>query len=146
MDLVNLLNNLNNQNNETNENVLRNFYFLQENVYGKRKYTVFPRIDPFERFDEEEFRDRFRLNKDQVNALYNTIDGDNTLEPMAQLVSYTTCYSKKMVQEFVLKQKYKHKLIFQINMNNRVNKIQIFVFKIILSINTSIIKHKHHFL
>lgn len=76
MDLVNLLININNQNNEA---ALQNFELLQEILYGKRKYTVFPRINSFERYDDDEFTSRYRLNKNQVNSLYDMLDGENDI-------------------------------------------------------------------
>lgn len=50
------------------------------NAEIKKKYTIRNRIDPFEEYDDDEFRRR--LSKEQVNNLYELIDGQNTLEPM----------------------------------------------------------------
>lgn len=52
------------------------------NAEIKKKYTIRNRIDPFEEYDDDEFRRRYRLSKEQVNNLYELIDGQNTLEPM----------------------------------------------------------------
>lgn len=56
--------------------------FLPINRGMKRKYTVRRRIDPFEEYDEPDFRRRYRLSKEQTRRLFQLIDGNNTLEPM----------------------------------------------------------------
>lgn len=82
MDVINLLNNINNQINVTNQMMLENFEFLERSIYGTRKHTVFPRVNPFDRYDDNEFCRRYRLSKEQVNQLYDMIDGENSLEPL----------------------------------------------------------------
>lgn len=62
--------------------MIRNFEFLEEVRDIKRKYKVLPRINPFQRFDDDEFKRRYRLSKEQVNHLFELIDDGNTLEPM----------------------------------------------------------------
>lgn len=54
------------------------------NAEIRRKYTVRNRIDPFQEYDDDEFKRRYRLSKEQVNNLYELIDGRNTLEPMVK--------------------------------------------------------------
>lgn len=50
--------------------------------FPKRKYTVHERINSFSRYDESEFRGRYRMSKANVERLYYLLDGPNTLEPM----------------------------------------------------------------
>lgn len=66
-----------------------NNYFVYENLMNfvnvvenpARKYNVQNRIDPFEIYDDAEFTRRYRMSKEQVQSLYEMIDGQNTLEP-----------------------------------------------------------------
>lgn len=73
-------------NNILNEQMIQNFDFLEEFRNVKRKYTVLLRINPFHRFDDDEFKRRYRFSKEQVNRLYELIDGENTLEPMVRIL------------------------------------------------------------
>lgn len=92
MDLVDLLNGINNQNNATNQILLENFEYLHRNLYGNRKHTVFPRINPFDRYDNIDFRRRYRLSKELANQLYELLDGENTLEPLVCIL-IVYCFS-----------------------------------------------------
>lgn len=47
----------------------------------KRKYKIQKRIDPFEIYEEDEFKMRYRLSKQLVWKLYHLLDGPITLEP-----------------------------------------------------------------
>lgn len=78
---IELFNLLNDQN---NANTIENIRLLQEleNVQMNRRYKVFPRIDPFSRFNDDEFRRRYRMNKQLVNQLFDMLDGNDTLDPL----------------------------------------------------------------
>lgn len=71
-----------------NENVFQNFELLDrmnnnyENI--NRKYTIYPRINPFIRFGDDDFRKRFRMSKEQVNVLFDLLDGRTTLDPQVK--------------------------------------------------------------
>lgn len=54
----------------------------------KRKYKVQNRIDPFEIYDDLEFKQRYRLSKQLVWRLYELIDGQNTLEPQVARIFF----------------------------------------------------------
>lgn len=82
IDLNNLLNQINNENNSNNSfNIRLIEEVLNENIHLRREYHIKERLNPFEKYDENEFRRRFRFTKNEVQQLYNSIDGDNTLEP-----------------------------------------------------------------
>lgn len=69
-------------------NYIQNVQLLQilENIQQeKRKYKVHKRIDPFQIYDDDEFRRRYRLSKAIARKLYDLLDGKNTLEPMVCL-------------------------------------------------------------
>lgn len=76
----------NEQNNMVNQFMLQNFDFL-ENINDEnttRKYTVFPRVDPFIRYNDNDFRNRFRMSKECVHQLFNLLDGRITLDPQVK--------------------------------------------------------------
>lgn len=79
-------------NNIMNENMLLNIEQFEaihgdnENENRNRKYIVYPRIDPFVRYNDNDFMDRYRLTKEQVNDLFDLLDGRTTLDPQ---VKYT---------------------------------------------------------
>lgn len=50
-------------------------------IVPKRKYTVHDKLNPFKEYDERQFASRYRLTKDQVQNLYESLDGQRTLEP-----------------------------------------------------------------
>lgn len=78
-ELNNLLNNINNENN------LLNLQFMEVLRRGndfRRRNRIRRRIDPMMEYNSRDFKRRFRLYKDEVEYLYNLIDGANTLEPM----------------------------------------------------------------
>lgn len=78
---IEFFNRLNDQN---NANMIQNIQFLQElrNLRMSRKYKVFPRIDPFLRFDDEEFKRRYRMSQQLFNQLFEMLDGEVTLNPL----------------------------------------------------------------
>lgn len=75
-------------NNIQNENI-EIIRALNQEVPFRRKYTVQERIDPFQIYDESEFERRYRLSKAQVHALYDYIDGNQTLEPLLVREGFT---------------------------------------------------------
>lgn len=87
-EINNMFQLFNEQNNIINENVFQNFDLLERmnNNYENRnrKYTIFPRINAFIRFVDEDFRRRFRMSKEQVNVLFDLLDGRTTLDPQVK--------------------------------------------------------------
>lgn len=82
IELNNLLNQINNENNLNNLFNIRIIgEVLNENIHLRRVYHIKERLNPFDKYDEHEFRRRFRFTKNEVQQLYNLIDGDNSLEP-----------------------------------------------------------------
>lgn len=73
------INEFNHQNNVNNANL---FQLLELIDQPRRKYTIRRRVDPFEMYDERDFRARYRMTKAMVRVLYDLIDGPHTLEPM----------------------------------------------------------------
>lgn len=80
IDLFNRFNDLN------NANIIRHMQSLRElgNLRRNRKYKIFPRIDPFSRYDDNEFRSRYRMTKQVFNQLFEMLDGQNTLNPLVR--------------------------------------------------------------
>lgn len=74
--------------NVNNLNNINMIHFVEEVENPKRKYKVQKRIDPFEIYDEDEFKARYRLSKELVWKLYNLIDGPITLEPQVSRANY----------------------------------------------------------
>lgn len=71
-----------------NENILNNLLNIQQieqviddRIHLRRVYRIRKRLNPFEEYDEGDFRRRFRFTKNEVHELYGLINGDNTLEP-----------------------------------------------------------------
>lgn len=65
-----------------------------------RKYTVRRRIDPFEEYDELDFKRRYRLSKGQARRLFDLIDGINTLEPM--VINMSTSQNVEVFMAFFI--------------------------------------------
>lgn len=55
--------------------------------HSHAKYTVNPRLNPFEKYTDEEFRRRFRLSKESVRFLYSLIG--QQLEPIKTRPGFT---------------------------------------------------------
>lgn len=79
-DLYEIIDNINNQN-----NLLILQYFRATVERRKRKYVVRKRLDPFLDFDDQEFERRFRFSKNQVENLFNLINGRETLDPLVEM-------------------------------------------------------------
>lgn len=62
--------------------IMNDFQPINRRIRMRRKYTIRRRIDPFEEYDELDFKRRYRLSKEQTRRLFDLIDGNNTLEPM----------------------------------------------------------------
>lgn len=60
---------------------------IQEIEYARKAYTIRPRLDPMQVYNENEFRRRFRLPKDTVRFLYNLIGAE--LEPKVERPGFT---------------------------------------------------------
>lgn len=85
LDFIEEINEMNLANNQNIQDII-----LAHNALPmKRKYTVQTRIDPFQIYDEVEFKRRYRLTKAQVNTVYNLIDGDRTLESLIVRENFT---------------------------------------------------------
>lgn len=80
LDVMDHLNDVAINNHINNAQILNDPVFLAQTF--KRKYTIRNRLDPFEEYDEPEFKRRYRLSKRLAIRLYELIDGINTLEPM----------------------------------------------------------------
>lgn len=67
-----------------NQNLIQNQlnFDMIEAIVPKRKYTVHEKLDPFKTYDEKQFTSRYRLTKNQVINLYESLDGQRTLEPL----------------------------------------------------------------
>lgn len=76
-DLLNDINNFDTQNN----------FFTRQQLDVGRKYRIRPRLNPIAYFDEEEFERRFRFSKNEVEEIYNLINGQQTLEPLVCILS-----------------------------------------------------------
>lgn len=85
-DVLNLINDVNNQNNSVNLE-----YLQAKNEQYTRKYHVRKKINPFEEFDDNEFKIRFRFSKEEVKHLYDLIDGPVTLNPQVRIYK-CICY------------------------------------------------------
>lgn len=87
-EINNMFQMFDNQNNIMNENMFHNFELFEampnNNENRNRKYTVYPRIDPFIRYNDNDFRERYRLTKEQVNDLFDLLDGRTTLDPQVK--------------------------------------------------------------
>lgn len=79
MDVMNNLNQMVNNNNIQNQRIIEMIGLMANQ---KRKYKVQKRINPFEIYDDNEFKGRFRLRKSKVEELFGWLDGANTLDPM----------------------------------------------------------------
>lgn len=82
-DFYRLLNEIDNENNLVNLQLIeamdRNFFRIP------RKYHIRKRLNPMSDYDNEEFKQRFRLSKVEAYQLYDLIDGSNTLEPAVSI-------------------------------------------------------------
>lgn len=78
---IDYFNRLNDQNNAI---MIQNIQYLRQlrNIEMTRKYKVFPRIDPFSRYDDIEFLRRYRMSKRLFDQLFDMLDGVNTLNPL----------------------------------------------------------------
>lgn len=84
-ELHNLLNEIDNENNLINIQIMEGMIY--NNVPIRRKYHVRKRLNPMEDYDDDEFKRRYRFTKNQVQELYNLVDGQNTLEPTVSINS-----------------------------------------------------------
>lgn len=66
------------------DNYLQNERLIELLGDEKRKYNVKPRTDPFEIYDEPEFKRRYRFSKEFVKEVYVMIDGPNHLDPLVR--------------------------------------------------------------
>lgn len=90
IELYNALNVVNEQNN----------IFMRQYInmhYPRRKYRIHHRIDPMNEFDDEEFVQRFRFSKAEVQQIYNLINGRELLEPMKERVGFTIAGMVKLM-------------------------------------------------
>lgn len=78
-ELNHFFDNINNINDLNNINHLNN---REQLIIQKRKHHVQERRDPLEIFDNDEFKRRFRISKEEVRELYHMIEGDEHLEPL----------------------------------------------------------------
>lgn len=78
-ELNNLINNINNENNLLN---IQFMAVLRRGNNFRRRNRVQRRINPMVECNRREFKRRFRFHKNEVEHLYNLIDGRNTLEAM----------------------------------------------------------------
>lgn len=78
-DVLNFLDELDEMNLANNRDLFELVEMVEE---PPRKYTIQEKIDPFTKYDDNEFKRRYRLSKTQVWKLYDLIDGANTLEPV----------------------------------------------------------------
>lgn len=79
LELNNLLNNINNYNNLLNFKILN---ILRRGKNFPTRNRIRTRVDPMNEFNDRDFKNRFRFYKNEVQYIYNSIDGPNTLEPM----------------------------------------------------------------
>lgn len=87
-ELNNLINNINNESNSLNIQVLA---ILRHGDAFRRRNQVRRRINPMVEYSRREFKRRFRFYKDEVEQLYNLIDGQNTLEPSVYTLFTSNC-------------------------------------------------------
>lgn len=80
--LNNLWGYFDNLNNLSNWKLLNS---LKRGVKHRKKYRVRERINPMIDYDRDEFKQRFRFYKDEVEYIYNLIDGSNTLHPAVRI-------------------------------------------------------------
>lgn len=78
-DILDEINEFNHQNNMNNANL---HLLVMHLIDQPRKYTVRDRIDPFQMYDDKDFRARYRMTKAMARAVYELVDGERTLEPM----------------------------------------------------------------
>lgn len=76
-EFFDLINQLENENNLLHFELLD---FFNSNI--KKRQNVKKRINPFVDYFDHDFKQRFRFSKDEVNQLYNSINGPQYLEPM----------------------------------------------------------------
>lgn len=82
LEINNLLNNINNYNNLLNLQILE---ILERGNSFPKKNRVRRRNDPMIEFNNRDFKNRFRFYKNEVNNIYELIDGSNTLKPIVRL-------------------------------------------------------------
>lgn len=92
--MLNMLNSMNNFNSRSNSLYLN---AIRHQHVHRRKYHVRRRINPFEEFEEEEFKRRFRFSKAAVREIYNEINGSETLEPKVDRSPFTINGMTKLV-------------------------------------------------
>lgn len=83
LGLYNLLNHFQDANNRSNLISIEYLnHFNHRNVRNKRRKKK--HINPMVDYSSREFKKRFRFYKDEVEYIFNLIDGENTLEAMVR--------------------------------------------------------------
>lgn len=84
-EFYNFVQNYNNECNLFNQNYL----YFRHGEPERRKYNVRERLDPFIYYDAREFKLRFRFTKEEVEEIFELINGKETLDPLVDRPPFT---------------------------------------------------------